>query len=175
MKLETERLFIKLLTLPQLKLWVNNIPMLESELNCKYDAEPIEGEFLNIINGQIKIIENDPLNYMFHSFWFIIRKKDDIVVGSMDFKNIPNKTKEIEIGYGLGKKYEHNGYMTEAVKEFCEWALTDERIETIIAETEIENIASRKVLERCGFIKYREKETAWWTLDRMRKNDGSMG
>jgi RimJ/RimL family protein N-acetyltransferase len=100
MKLETERLFIKLLTLPQLKLWVNNISMLESELNCKYDAEPLNGEFLNVINGQIKIIENDPLNYMYYSFWFIIRKSDGIVVGSMDFKNIPNKIKEVEIGYG---------------------------------------------------------------------------
>jgi RimJ/RimL family protein N-acetyltransferase len=166
MKLETERLFIKLLTLPQLKLWVNNISMLESELNCEYDAEPIEGEFLNVINGQIKIIENDPLNYMYHSFWFIIRKSNGIVVGSMDFKNIPNEMKEIEIGYGLGKKYEHSGYMTEAVGKFCEWALTDEKIETIIAETEVENIASKRVLERCGFVKYKEEETAWWKLNK---------
>jgi RimJ/RimL family protein N-acetyltransferase len=168
MKLETERLFIKLLTLPQLKLWVNNISMLESELNCKYDAEPLKGEFLNVINGQIKIIENDPLNYMYYSFWFIIRKSDGIVVGSMDFKNIPNKIKEVEIGYGLGEKYEHSGYMTEAVGKFCEWALTDEKIETIIAETEIENIASKRVLERCGFVRYKEEKTAWWKLKRVK-------
>ncbi|MDR1097816.1 MAG: GNAT family N-acetyltransferase [Tannerella sp.] len=166
MELETERLFIKLLTLSQLKLWVNNIPLLESELNCKYDAEPIEGKFLDIINAQIEIIENDPLNYMYHSFWFIIRKSDGIVAGSMDFKNIPNQMKEIEIGYGLGKKYEHNGYMTEAVEKFCEWALTDEHIETVIAETETDNIASKRVLERCGFKKYKEEETVWWKLNR---------
>jgi RimJ/RimL family protein N-acetyltransferase len=169
MKLETERLFVELLTLPQLKLWASDIPLLESALNCIYDAEPIEGEFLDIINGQIKIIENDPLNYMYHSFWFIIRKSDGIVVGSMDFKNIPSKTKEIEIGYGLGKKYKHNGYMTEAVKKFCDWALTDEKIETIIAETEIENTASKELLERCGFKKYKEEETAWWKLNRTGK------
>jgi RimJ/RimL family protein N-acetyltransferase len=166
MKIETERLVIKLLTISQLKLWTNNISILEAELNCKYDAEPIEGEFLNIINGQIKIIENDPLNYMYHSFWFIIRKNDGIVVGSMDFKNIPDKMKEIEIGYGLGKRYEHNGYMTEAVEKFCEWALMDEKIETIIAETEIDNMASKRVLERCGFKKYKEQETAWWKLNK---------
>ncbi|MDR1221518.1 MAG: GNAT family N-acetyltransferase [Tannerella sp.] len=166
MELETERLFIKLLTLSQLKLWVNNIPLLESELNCKYDAEPTEGKFLDIINGQIEIIENDPLNYMYHSFWFIIRKSDGIVAGAMDFKNIPDQMKEIEIGYGLGKKYEHNGYMTEAVEKFCEWALTDEQIETVIAETEIDNTASKRVLERCGFKKYKEEETVWWKLNR---------
>jgi RimJ/RimL family protein N-acetyltransferase len=127
MKLETERLFITLLTLPQLRLWASDIQTLETELNCKYDADPIEGEFLNIINGQIKIIENDPLNYMYHSFWLVIRKSNGTVVGSMDFKNIPSKMKEIEIGYGLGKKYEHNGYMAEAVEKFCEWTLTDEK------------------------------------------------
>jgi hypothetical protein len=60
MKLETERLEIQLLTLSQLKLWVNDIQALENELKCKYDAEPTEGLFLNIINNQIKIIENDP-------------------------------------------------------------------------------------------------------------------
>jgi RimJ/RimL family protein N-acetyltransferase len=166
MRLETKRLSIKLLTLSQLKLWINNIQLLEIKLNCKYDDEPIEGEFLKIINGQIKIIENDPENYMWHSFWFVIRKKDNAVVGSMDLKNIPNELKEIEIGYGLGKKYEHNGYMTESVKMFCEWALTNKDVETVIAETEIEKIASQKVLERCGFKKYKEGETAWWKLSK---------
>ena len=164
MILETERLYIKLLTLNQLKLWVNNIQILEKELECKCDIEPIEGFFLNIINEQIKIIEKDPKNYMYYSFWFIIRKEDKITVGSMDFKNIPNERKEVEIGYGLKKKYEHKGYMTEAVKAFCEWALTNEKIETIIAETEKDGIGSIKILERCGFKKYKEEKTIWWKL-----------
>jgi len=64
MELETERLFLKLLTVSQLKLWVNNISILEIELNCKCNKEPIDGFFLNIINNQIKIIENDPENYI---------------------------------------------------------------------------------------------------------------
>ena len=153
MELETERLYIKLLTLDQLKLWVNNIQILEKELNCKYDAEPIKGFFLNIINKQINLIEKDPENYMYYSFWFITRKVDKITIGSMDFKNIPNEKKEVEIGYGLGEKYEHKGYMTEAVKTFYEWALTNEKIETIVAETEKEGIGSIKILERCGFKK----------------------
>jgi RimJ/RimL family protein N-acetyltransferase len=161
-ELETERLSIKLLTLSQLKLWINNISILETELDCKCDAEPIEGWFLDILNSQIKIIENDPENYMYHSFWFIIRKSDKKVLGSMDFKNIPNELGEVEIGYGLGTKYEHNGYMTEAIKAFCKMALNIEKIKTVIAETEIENIPSQKVLERCGFKKYKEEKAIWW-------------
>jgi RimJ/RimL family protein N-acetyltransferase len=164
MKLGTERLEIQLLTLSQLKLWINNIQILENELKCKYDAEPIEGLFLNIINNQIKIIENDPENYLYHSFWFIIRKTDKKVIGSMDFKNIPNEFKEVEIGYGLGQKYENKGYMTEAIKELCKMAFMDKKIETVIAETEKGNIASEKVLEKCLFKKYKEEETTWWKL-----------
>jgi hypothetical protein len=33
--------------LDQLRLWINNIQILEKELGCKYDAEPIEQEYLN--------------------------------------------------------------------------------------------------------------------------------
>jgi RimJ/RimL family protein N-acetyltransferase len=65
--------------------------------------------------------------------------------------------------------------MTEAVGKFCEWALTDGKIETIIAETEIKNIASKRVLERCGFVRYKEEETAWWKLNRMKKTCKIMG
>jgi len=165
-EIETERLSIKLLTLSQLKLWINNISILETELDCKCDAEPIESWFLNILNGQINIIEKDPENYMYHSFWFIIRKNDKKVVGSMDFKNIPNEFGEVEIGYGMGTEYEHNGYMTEAIKAFCEMALNNEKIKTVIAETEIENIPSQKVLERCNFIKYKEEKTIWWKFSK---------
>jgi len=166
MELETERLFIKLLTLSQLKLWVNDISMLEIELNCKCDKGPIDGFLLNIINNQIKIIENDPENYVYHSFWFIIRKADKRAVGTIDYKNIPNERKEVEIGYGLEKQFEHNGYMTEAVGAFCKMAFMDKKIETIIAETEVENIASSKVLERCGFKEYKEERTHWWRLNK---------
>jgi len=165
-ELETERLSIKLLSLSQLRLWINNISILETELDCKCDAEPMEGWFLSILNNQINIIENDPANYMYHSFWFIIRKSDKKVVGSMDFKNIPDELGEVEIGYGLGTKYEHNGYMAEAIKAFCEMALNNEKIKTVIAETEIENIPSQKVLEKCGFKKYKEEKTIWWKFNK---------
>ena len=51
------------------------------------------------------------ISCMWHSFFFIIRREDRVVVGSADFKDVPNKDGEVEIGYGLGKEYEHNGYM----------------------------------------------------------------
>lgn len=164
MKIQTERLELIPLTPHQLKLWIENIPMLEDELDCSYKAEPMEGFFLDVVKGQLKATEKDIENYLWHSFWFLICKSDRVVVGSADFKDIPNEKGEVEIGYGLGKAYESNGYMTEAVKAMCEWALKQKSVSTIIAETDLDGFSSQRILERCGFKKDKQAETLWWKL-----------
>ncbi|MFD3157081.1 GNAT family N-acetyltransferase [Haloimpatiens sp. FM7330] len=162
MTIETERLELIPLTSYQLKLWVEDIYALEKELHCTYKAEPMEGFFLEIVKGQLEITEKDKSNYLWHSFWFLIRKKDRIVVGSADFKDVPNKNGEVEIGYGLGKEFEHNGYMTEAVKAMCNWAMKQEKVSHVIAETDLDGFASQRILQRCGFLEEHREETAWW-------------
>ena len=42
--------------------------------------------------------------------------------------------------------------MTEAVKAITEWALSQENVKQVKAETDAENIASQKVLCRSGFV-----------------------
>ena len=42
----------------------------------------------------------------------------------------------IEIGYGLKEEYRHHGYMTEAVKAITEWALSQENVKQVKAETD---------------------------------------
>ncbi|GAA0077656.1 GNAT family N-acetyltransferase [Clostridium sp. CTA-5] len=164
MTIQTERLEIIPLTLNQLKLWIEDIPALERELDCSYKAEPMEGFFLEIVKNQYEITLKDPNNYLWHSFFFLIRKYDRVVVGSADFKDIPNENGEVEIGYGLGKEFEHNGYMTEAAKAMCNWALKQNGVTNVIAETDLEGLASQKILERCGFENYKQGETLWWRL-----------
>ena len=164
MKIETKRLELIPLTWDQLKLWCYDIKSLEKELNCIYKAEPMEGIFFEIVKGQYEITKNDPQNYLYHTFFFIVRKEDRVVVGSADFKDVPNDKGEIEIGYGLGKEFEHNGYMTEAAEALCKWGLGQDKVTKIIAETEADNIKSHKVLERLGFKKYKSDETLLWEL-----------
>lgn len=164
MLIETNRLSLTPLTAPQLKLWTEDIPALEKELNCHYHAETMEGEFLEIVKGQFEKTKKDAANYLYHTFWLLIRKSDRVVVGSADFKDVPNQDNEVEIGYGLGKYYEHNGYMTEAVQAMCNWAMAQNNISHIIAETEIDNLQSQNLLKRCGFIKYMQHKTIWWRL-----------
>ena len=164
MTVETNRLTLVPLTAQQLKLWIENIAALEKELACSYDAEPLTDVFLEIVKGQLTITENDELNYLFHGFWLIIRKEDRVVVGSADFKALPDANGEVEIGYGLGKKHEHHGYMTEAVQAMCDWAMSQQAITHVIAETENDNIPSQNILTRCGFTQYKQADTLWWKL-----------
>ena len=42
--------------------------------------------------------------------------------------------------------------MTEAVKVITEWALSQESVKQVEAETDAENTASQKVLFRSGFV-----------------------
>lgn len=164
MIIQTERLELIPLNPHHLKLWIEDVAALEKELNCTYKAEPMVGFFLEIVKSQYEITLKDRDNYLWHSFFFLVRKKDRIVVGSADFKDIANANGEVEIGYGLGKEFEHNGYMTEATKAMCEWALKQNDVSSVIAETDLDGIASHKILERCGFKKDKEGETLWWRL-----------
>ncbi len=164
MEIETKRLKIIALTPEQLEILVNNISKFESELKCSYQGEKIEGIFKHILFNQSLKVKANHNAYLWLTFWLIIRKKDNIVVGTIDFKDIPNTKGEVEIGYGLGKAYEHFGYMTEAVEAFCLWGKKQKEVKYIVAETEIDNFPSQRVLQKCGFVEYFRDKTIWWRL-----------
>ena len=122
------------------------------------------GLFLEIVKQQVLITEEDEPYFLFHTFWFLIRKTDRTVIGAADFKNRPDENGEVEIGYGLGSNFLHYGYMSEAIQAMCRWAFEQDGITHVIAETELHNTASQNVLIRCGFESYRQGETLWWKL-----------
>ena len=162
MIIETARLALVALSVPQLKLWLTDLKALEAELGCHYEAEPLTGEFRDIVQGQLAAMEQDQAAYYWHSFWFLIDQESRIVVGLADFKDSPDDKGEVEIGYGLGQKHEHHGYMTEAVQMMCAWALTQEGVQHIIAETDLDGYASQRILKRCGFTETVHETTSWW-------------
>ncbi|OFI49490.1 GNAT family N-acetyltransferase [Floricoccus tropicus] len=164
MDIDTKRLKIIALTPSQLPKLVNNISKLERELDCSYQGQVIKGIFKKIIlNQSLKVKEKDN-DYLWLTFWLIIRKEDKVVVGTIDFKDIPNINEEVEIGYGLGESHKNHGYMTEAVEAFCAWGKQHKEVEYIISETESDNFPSQRVLQKCGFIEYYRDETIWWKL-----------
>lgn len=166
MTLETERLVLYPLDARQLALWTDDLPALERELGCVYKAEPMEGFFLDIVKGQLAKALADPENFIWLTFWLIVRKSDRVVVGSADFKAPPDENGAVELGYGLGDDFTGSGYMTETAGEMCAWALAQASVNAVIAETERGNLASQHILERNGFAVYKEGETLWWRKER---------
>lgn len=162
MEMETTRLKIIALTPDQLETLSTKVSALEKEFNCSYEGEAIEGSFQKILYEQsLKAKANRPF-YLWLTFWLIIKKEENKIIGTIDFKNIPNAQGEVEIGYGLGKSHEHFGYMTEAVGAFCAWTKKQKNVQYIIAETEGDNIPSQRVLQRCGFTQQCNNKTILW-------------
>lgn len=60
MILKTERLELVPLLPYQLRLWVENLPNLEKDLKCSYQAEPMERLFLEIVKGQLDKMKSIP-------------------------------------------------------------------------------------------------------------------
>ena len=63
-----------------------------------------------------------------------------------------------EVGYHIAKEYTGNGYATEALKALLEYAATMKKLERVYGICLSENVASKKVLEKCGFTKEFEGE-----------------
>lgn len=57
-----------------------------------------------------------------------------------------------ELGYYIAEPYWHQGIMTQAVKQACQYVFTNTDIKRIFAEPFACNTASCRVLEKCGFV-----------------------
>ena len=57
-----------------------------------------------------------------------------------------------EIGYHIGARYTKQGYATEAVKAFLPVIMKELGLEKMEGVCLADNIASQKVMEKCGFV-----------------------
>ena len=79
---------------------------------------------------------------------------------------VPMENGVWEIGYHVGKKYAGQGYATEAVQAFLPWIMEKLHLDEMIGVCLRENIASVKVMERCGFVKVFEGAGAYQGAER---------
>ena len=80
---------------------------------------------------------------------FIITLKDsDEPIGSIDVVKYVNDSPEI--GYCLSRKYWNQGYMSEACKALIDY-LFELGYPKILIRADERNIASNRVIEKCGF------------------------
>ena len=158
--IETERLIIKPLTYNQLEKYILNDNSLELELNLNETSRSISPELKEAFERTIlPHVADKSKNYLYSTLWTLISKKDNKMLGDLCFVGAPNADGEIEIGYGTYDIFAGKGFMTEAVGGMISWAKKQPEIHAIIADTEKQNTASFRVLEKNGFVKTGETET----------------
>ncbi len=71
------------------------------------------------------------------------------LIGVIDVIDLSEDKKTAEVGYVLAFDYWNNGYLTEALKVVIDY-LFKNGVEKVIADHHIDNIASGRVMEKCG-------------------------
>src|SRR4029077_14563322 len=63
----------------------------------------------------------------------------------------------VEVGFGIATSEQGKGYAAEAVSRACAWGFEQFSLSAILGVTDEENVASQRVLRRCGFRRKEEK------------------
>ena len=74
-----------------------------------------------------------------------------VVVGSAGFKGPPDADGIVEVAYGVAPAYQGRGYAQEAARALTAFALGVDEVRCVRAHTRSDNVASARVLIKCGF------------------------
>jgi ribosomal-protein-alanine N-acetyltransferase len=96
----------------------------------------------------------------------IVERSSGLVVGGAGFFGPPEEGRA-EIGYGVVPSRQGRGYATDAVRLLTALGWTHGALE-IAAQTDLENRASQRVLEKAGFQLLNENEQRIYHLKRPR-------
>ncbi len=89
-------------------------------------------------------------------YYRITRAADGPAVGGLGFKGQPVDG-QVEIGYGLAPSARGQGYAAEAVIALVALAW-ENGVSLVLADTDLENVASQKTLVHAGFRRVRTHE-----------------
>ncbi|MDG1336932.1 MAG: GNAT family protein [Tateyamaria sp.] len=83
---------------------------------------------------------------------FMFRRNDDALIGAITLDNIRRGPAQAgTLGYWTGASFARQGYMQEAIQAVVHYAFTRVDLSRIEAACLPENVASRGLLESCGF------------------------
>lgn len=84
-------------------------------------------------------------------FRFFVQVGEELV-GTVTLSNVNLTMWHAEIGYTIGEKFQRRGIGTEAVQAFVKKVYAETPLRRLFAFVAEENIASRRVLEKVGFL-----------------------
>lgn len=118
---------------------------METIISSETNAE-LKAAYSEMLDGCLQ----NPDQWDWYAIW-IIELSDGTHIGDLCFKGLDSNG-VAEIGYGILEECQGQGYATEAVKAALRWAFQNPNVTAIEAETDADNAASKRVLEKCGFV-----------------------
>ena len=82
--------------------------------------------------------------------WGIELKEEKLLIGSISSVIFEENTKTVEVGYCISRKYWNQGLTSEALRRIIEYFFDSVGVNVVRATFDTRNIASRKVMEKCG-------------------------
>lgn len=156
--IETKRLQLDMLSNVDLAVWLRSKTELEEKTGYKFVEEILSLHLRNVFNIKIHNIEEDPDNIFWYTYFAIVLKSINSVIGMIGFKDIPDNENASEVGYGINNQFTGKGYATEALKGLADYTFKTTNLFVIKAETYVENTASQHVLEKNKFILLEQDE-----------------
>ena len=128
----------------RLRLYPASREQMETMIASEQEEE-LKKAYAEMLDGCLR----HPDQWDWYAVW-MIEKTDGTPVGDLCFKGL-REDGIAEIGYGILEEHQGQGYATEAVQAACRWAFLHPDVRSLEAETDAENAASQRVLEKCGF------------------------
>lgn len=170
--IKTKRLALLPLKAHNIALALENYGKMQADLGLNIINKTLDKEMQYAMKVRLRKVLEDVENYLWLTNWAIIHKEENQIIGFIMIKGYPNENGEVIVGYGIEEKYRRNRYATESLKALTEWIFKNPKALCVIADTEKSNIASHKVLENVGAVKYKEiDELIWWKIKKSRKNN----
>lgn len=144
-KIECERLYIKALTLEEMK-------QVQKENQNIIKESVLTDVIRQAITRKVERMEAVPNEvHPWLTYWLIQKKESSQGIGVIGSKFLPDEEGYVELGYGIATEYRGNGYMTEALEGFLDWLYEFPFCNGALLSIRNENISSIKVAEKCEF------------------------
>ena len=92
-----------------------------------------------------------------YGLWAVEARSDGALMGRCGLQWLPD-TEEVEVDFILGRAFWGQGFGTEAARASVRYGFEELGLERVIGIAHVENIASRRVLEKLGMARLEQKE-----------------
>jgi len=134
-------------------------------LHCIYQSEGVLRYFPNPnpppVDKVERFIRGQQAHWQQHGYgnWGILPEGHAEIIGWAGLQYVP-ELDETEVGFLLDRPFWGLGYATDAAKAALQFGFEHINLDHIIALVHPDNLASRRVIEKCG-LAYQDSFTLW--------------